>query len=100
MDGEVLRTMKPIRENEPEREIVHTDETWINSGHKVKKEWIDLKALENPWRSLLDYGTVGTMKCQIAKGTRLIIVDCTTENGPVPGALWTFFLGSKPQQEK
>ena len=86
----VLRRIKEIREKEPERQIVYTDETWLNSGHRVKKEWIDLKALENPRRSIHDYGTVGCTKDQVGKGKRLIIVDCITEDGPVPGALWTF----------
>ena len=61
------------------------------------KEWVDLEALENPRRSLLEYGTVGTTKCSTGKGKRLIIVDCITENGPVPGALWTF---SESQNKK
>ena len=30
----------------------------------------------------------------------MIIVDCITENGPVPGALSTFSAESKPKQEK
>ena len=64
------------------------------------KEWVDLEALENLRRSLLEYGTVGTTKCSTGKGKRLIIVDCITENGPVPGALWTFSAESKPKQEK
>ena len=42
-----LRRIKEIREKEPERRIFYTDETWLNSGHRIKKEWIDLKALEN-----------------------------------------------------
>ena len=46
-----------------------------------------MKALENPRRSIHDYGTVG---CTKDPGKRLIIVDCITEDGPVPGALWTF----------
>ena len=95
-----LRRIKEIQENEPKSEIVYTDETWLNSGHKIKKEWVDLKALENPRHSLLKYGTVGTTKCSTGKGKRLIIVDCITENGPVPGALWTFSAESKPKQEK
>ena len=95
-----LRRIKEIRENEPRTEIEYTDETWLNSGHKIKKEWVDLEALENPRRSLLEYGTVGTTKCSTGKGKRLIIVDCITENGPVPGALWTFSAESKPKQEK
>ena len=43
-----LRRIKEIRENEPKSEIVYTDVTWLNSGHKIKKEWVDLEALENP----------------------------------------------------
>ena len=61
---------------------------------------MDLKALENPCRSLLEYGTVGTTNYSTGKGKRLIIVDCITENRPVPGALWTFSAESKPKQEK
>ena len=61
---------------------------------------MDLEALENPRRSLLEYSTVGTTKCSAGKGKRLIIVNCITENGPVPGALWTFSAESKPKQEK
>ena len=96
-----LRRIKEIRENGPKREIVYTDETWLNSGHKIKKEWVDLEALENPRRSLLEYGTVGTTKCSTGKGKRLIIiVDCITENGPVPGALWTFSAESKPKKTR
>ena len=86
-----LRRIKEIRENEPKREIVYTEETWLNSGHKMKKEWVDLEALENSGRSLLEYGTVGTTKCS---------TGCISENGPVPGALWTFSAESKPKQEK
>ena len=79
-----------LRTEEPERQLVYTDETWLNSGHRVKKEWIDLEALENPRRSIHDYGTVGCTKDPVGRGKRLIIVDCITEGGPVPGALWTF----------
>ena len=49
-----------------------------------------MKALENPRRSIHDYGTVGCTKDPVGRGKRLIIVDCITEDGPVPGALWTF----------
>ena len=84
------RRKKEIREKEPEHQIVYTDETWLNSGHRVKKERIDLKALESPCRSIHDYGTVGCTKDAVGRGKRLIIVDCITEDGPVTGALWTF----------
>ena len=85
-----LRRIKEIREKEPEREIVYTDETWLNAHHKVEKEWVDEEALKNPSKSLKDYGTVGCTKEKIGKGQRLIVVDCITESGPVPGALWIF----------
>ena len=86
-----LRRIREVREKEPQREIVYTDETWLNGGHRVKKEWVDLKALENPRRSIKENGTVGCTKDNVGKGKRIIIVDCITENGPVPGALWIFF---------
>ena len=85
-----LRTIKEIQEKEPERQIVYTDETWLNSGHRVKKECIDLKALANPHRSIHDYGTIGCTKDPAGRGNRLVIVDCIIKDGPVPGALWTF----------
>ena len=96
-----LRRIREVREKEPQREIVYTHETWLNGGHRVKKEWVDLKALENPRRSIIkEYGTVGCTKDNVGKGKRIIIVDCITENGPVPGALWIFSAGSKSQKEK
>ena len=81
---------------------MYTDQTWLNSGRKIKKEfeWIHLKALENPYHSLPEYITVGTTKCSTGKGKRLIIVNSITENGPLSGALWTFSAESKPKQEK
>ena len=57
-----LRRIKEIRETEPDHEIVYTDETWLNAHHRVKKEWVDVKALKNPQKSLKDYGTVGCTK--------------------------------------
>ena len=33
-----LGRIKEIREKEPERQIVYTDETWLNSEHRVKKK--------------------------------------------------------------
>ena len=49
-----------------------------------------MKALENPRRSIHDYGTVGCTKDPVGRGKQLIIADCITEDGLVPGALWTF----------
>ena len=38
------------------------------------------------------------LKKKVSKGKCLIVVDCITENGPVPGALW-IFSDSKPGTE-
>ena len=95
-----MRRIKEIRENEPHREIVYTDETWLHAGHTVKKEWVDLKALGHPRRSIVDYGAVGCTKDLMGRGKRLIIVDCITENGPIPGVLWTFLTESKTTKGK
>ena len=72
---------------------------WAANSHWVKKEWVDLKALENPRRSIKEYGTVGCTKDNVGKGKRIIIVDCITENGAVPGALWIFSAGSKSRRK-
>ena len=62
-----LRGIEEVRENEPKREM-SVYATWFNSGHKIKKEWIDLKAFENAPRSLFRDGTVGATKCSTGKG--------------------------------
>ena len=69
-------------------------------GTELKKEWIDLKALENPRPSIHDYGTVGCTKDPVGRGKRFIIVDCITEDGPVPGALWTFSTQTTSEKVK
>ena len=38
-----LRRIRKIREADPERAIVYTDETWLN---RTKKEWVDLETLK------------------------------------------------------
>ena len=44
-----LRRIRKIREADPERAIVYTDETWLNQGHRTKKEWVGLETLKkNP----------------------------------------------------
>ena len=94
-----LRRIREVREKEPQREIVYTDETWLNGGHRVKKEWVDLKTLENPRRSIKEYGTVGCTKDNVGKGKRIIIVDCITENGPVP-VLSGYFQQARSHKKK
>ena len=59
-----------------------------------------MEALQNPRRSIAEYGNVGCTKDSMGRRKRLIIVDCITENGPIPGALWTFSTQSKTKREE
>ena len=97
-----LRRIRKIREADPERAIVYADETWLNQGHRTKKEWVDLETLkEKNLRSLRLSGlTVGCTKELTGKGRRLIISDAMTESGPVRGALWMFKADGKGKKEK
>ena len=40
-----LREIAKVRETEPQREIVYMDKTWLNEGHRLEKEWVDLVTL-------------------------------------------------------
>ena len=48
----------------------------------------------------LGYGADGCTEDLMGRGTRLIIVDCITKNGPVPRALWAFSTESKTKKGK
>ena len=65
--GSYLNHIKKVRENEPQREIVYTDENWLNAGHKVKKGWVDLKAFQNPRHSIKKFASVGCTKDNVGK---------------------------------
>ena len=97
-----LRRNRKIREADPERAIVYTDETWLNQGHRTKKEWVDLETLkEKNLRSLRLSGlTVSCTKEMTGKGRRLIIGDAMTESGPVRGVLWMFKADGKGKKRK
>ena len=97
-----LRRIRKIREADPERAIVYMDETWLNHGHRTRKEWVDLETLkEKNLRSLRLSGlTVGCTKEMTGKGRRLIISDAMTESGPVRGALWLFKADGKGKTRK
>ena len=94
-----IRRIREIREKEPHRKIIYTDETWINENHRLKKEWVDLESIQNPYRSLKDFGTVGETKEKCGKGKRLIITDAITSEGPIKDALW-IFKASETSKEK
>ena len=87
-----LRAIKKFRENNPDKDIVYTDETWLNQGHRTKKVWVDVESLKNLSRRQPGYNdlTIGCTKPSTGKGSRLIISDAMTDKGPVDGSLWIF----------
>ena len=98
-----LRAIKKFRENNPDKDIVYTDETWLNQGHRTKKEWVDVESLKNLSRRQPGYNdlTIGCTKPSTGKGGRLIISDAMTDKGPVDGSLWIFKAdqGKKPNKK-
>ena len=72
-----LRAIKKFRENNPDKDIVYTDEIWLNQGHRTKKEWVDVESLKNLSRRQPGYNdlTIGCTKPSTGKGGRLIISD-------------------------
>ena len=40
-----LRKMMEIRKSVSPENMVYMDETWLNEGHRTKKEWTDLTTL-------------------------------------------------------
>ena len=97
-----LRAIKKFRENNPDKDIVYTDETWLNQGHRTKKELVDVESLKNLSRRQPGYNdlTIGCTKPSTGKGGRLIIRDAMTDKGPVDGSLWIFKADQGKSQTK
>ena len=90
-----LRRIKQIREQEPERDIVYLDETWLTEGHQKNKEWVDTSTLKDPQKTKSLSLTAGCTNLHVGKGRRIVISDAIAENGTVPGALWIYKAASK-----
>ena len=90
-----LRRIKQIREQEPERDIVYLDETWLTEGHQKNKEWVDTLTLKDPQKTKSLSLTTGCTNLHVGKGRRIVISDSITENGTLPGGLWIYKAVSK-----
>ena len=95
-----LRRIKQIREQEPERDIVYLDETWLTEGHQKNKEWVDTSTLKDPQKTKSLSLTTGYTNLHVGKGRRIVISDAITENDTVPGALWIYIAVSKKSTGK
>ena len=71
-----MRKIRSARQNG--RKIYFTDETWLNSGHAHKKEWVDRDGLGSE------------SKVAPGKGSRLIITDIGSETGFLEGGFLAF----------
>ena len=92
-----LRKIMEIRKSvSPKAFLKSMDETWLNEGHRTRKEWTDLTTLGRKNLRLLKFDglTLGCTKDPVGKGKRLIS-HAMTEQGPVNGALWIFPADSK-----
>ena len=98
-----LRAITKFRENNPDQDIVYTDETWLNQGHRTKKEWVNVESLKNLSRRQPGYNdlTIECTKPSTGKGGRVIISDAMTDKGLVDGSLWIFKAdqGKKPNKK-
>ena len=95
-----LRRIKQIREQEPERDIVYLDETWLTEGRQKNKEWVDTSTLKDPQKTKSLSLTTGCTNLHVGKGRRIVISDAITENGTVPGVLWIYKAASKKSTGK
>ena len=77
-----LRKIKRYREQK--RNIVYTDETWVNAGHTTNKIWQDTTIKSH--RQAHNEGLTTGLKNPSGRGARLIITDAGGEGGFIPNA--------------
>lgn len=81
-----LRQIKRYREQK--RNIVYTDETWVNEGHTTNKVWQDTTIKSH--RQAHNEGVTTGLKNPSGKGQRLIVTDAGGQDGFVPNARLIF----------
>ncbi|CAC5356318.1 unnamed protein product [Mytilus coruscus] len=77
-----LRKIRKFRQQG--RHIVYLDETWLNTNHVVKGDWLDVPSTS---MSVFEPHCKGThRKVPSGKGTRLIVLDVgSSQQGLIPG---------------
>ncbi|CAG2258097.1 unnamed protein product [Mytilus edulis] len=82
-----LRKIRKFRQQG--RHIVYLDETWLNTNHVVKGDWLDVPSTS---MSVFEPHCKGThRKVPSGKGTRLIILDVGSfQQGLIPGCRLIF----------
>ncbi|XP_072383841.1 uncharacterized protein [Diabrotica undecimpunctata] len=83
---EFLKKIRQLRNEK--RKIYYLDETWVNAGHTRSKVWCDTSVVSSR-QAFLEGLSVG-LKNPSGKGKRLIVCGIGSEDGFVPGTLWTF----------
>lgn len=70
------------------RNIVYTDESWVNTGISVQKVWI-YKSIKTPRQAFLAGLSTG-LKSPTGRGPRFALVHAGNERGFVPNAKLVF----------
>ncbi len=73
--------------------IVYLDETWVFAGMTQRYDWVDIEALENPYRSKNKGYTTGP-RTPASRGKRAIVVHCLSADGLINGAELIFASNS------
>lgn len=81
-----LRTIKKYREEG--RNIVYTDETWINTGHFVTKAWTD-NTVSTSRQAFIENLSTG-INAPKGRGQRFAMIHAGNENGFITGAEYHF----------
>lgn len=66
------------------KQIVYTDETWVNQGYTTSHAWYDKKVEDNPFQAQRRKGLSLGYKDPSGKGQRLIISHVGGSNGFIP----------------
>lgn len=91
------RYLRAIRNYRRENfNIVYLDESWVNIGHTVNKEWTDTTVESH--RDAFVRGLSTGLKAPTSRGPRFVLVHAGSKNGFVAGAELTF-LAKKNSQD-
>ena len=69
-----LREIRSERRENPDKEVIYLDETWVNEGYSKEFGWEDTVTLKNPMMSIKGRLTAGTIPTPLGLGRHLVLV--------------------------
>lgn len=70
-----LREIRSERRENPDKEVIYLDETWVNEGYSKEFGWEDTVTLKNPRMSTKGKLIPGTIPTTLGLGHRLMLVQ-------------------------